>query len=164
MKMSERDLIFQHMKTVREITENAIKQIPEEAADIIPAGFNNHIRWNFGHIAYIQEKLVYGLLGEKMNVPEEYEQLFARGTKPSEWTITPPTLHDIAIVLCDQKTRIPKFLEDRLNEKLPTPFTNSGGNTFYTVGETFLFSLYHEAIHMNVIKQMYRQIKKMRAF
>jgi hypothetical protein len=45
-----------------------------------------------------------------------------------------------------------------LNEKLPTPFTNRGGITFYTVGETLLFSFYHEALHVETIKRLYRSI------
>ena len=73
--------IIQHMETVRGITEKTMKKIPEEILDIIPHGFNNNIRWNFGHIAFVQEKLVYGILGKEMNIPKEYEQLFCAGTK-----------------------------------------------------------------------------------
>jgi hypothetical protein len=152
------ELIFTHMETVRGITEQAIKKIPEEISDTIPDGFNNNIRWNFGHIAYIQEKLIFGLLEEKMNIPKEYEQLFASGTKPAEWKATPPSLEEIAIVLTEQKTRIKEFLKGRFQQQLKTPFTNRGGNIFYTVGETFLFSFYHEALHIEAIKRLKRSI------
>jgi hypothetical protein len=150
--------IIHHMETVRGITEQLIKKIPEEISDIIPNGFNNNIRWNFGHIAFVQEKLIFGLLDEEMSIPKDYEQLFGAGTKPAEWKGTPPSFAEIALILMEQKTRIKEFIPGRLNEKLPTPFTNRGGITFYTVGETLLFSFYHEALHVETIKRLYRSI------
>ncbi|MEH7390562.1 DinB family protein [Bacillus sp. JJ1503] len=151
-------IIIQHMETVRRITEQAIMRIPEEVANIIPKGFNNNIRWNFGHIAFVQEKLVFGLLGEEMNIPSNYEQLFKAGTRPADWRGTPPSLIEIADVLTEQKARIKDFIQYRMYETLPTPFTNRAGITFYTAGEAFLFSFYHEALHVETIKQLYRAI------
>ncbi|CAM3660067.1 hypothetical protein GCM10009865_02830 [Aeromicrobium ponti] len=151
-------IIFDHMETVRGITEKSIKRIPEEIADITPKGFYNHIRWNFGHIAYVQEKLVFEIMGEEMKTPMKYEQLFAAGTKPADWVDTPPSLTEISFVLTEQKSRIKEFLQGRLEEKLPRPFTNRGGITLYTAGEAFLFSFYHEALHMETIKRIYRSV------
>jgi len=146
------------METVRGITERTMKKMPEEISDLMPKGFNNTIRWNFGHIAFIQEKLVFGLLGEEMNIPKDYEGFFGSGTKPVEWKEAPPSFTEIAEVLEKQKTRIQDFLQGRLLEKLPTPFTNRGGITFYTVGEVFLFSFYHEALHIETIKRLHHSI------
>ena len=150
--------IFQHMETVRSLTEQAMKKIPEEILDIIPKGFNNNIRWNFGHIAFVQEKLVFASLGEEMNIPKEYEQLFGAGTKPGEWKVTSPTFIEIGEILSEQKSRIKDFLQGRLHENLPTPFTNRMGITFNTVGEILLFSFYHEALHIETIKRLHRSI------
>ncbi|WP_163103458.1 DinB family protein [Peribacillus alkalitolerans] len=151
--------IFQHMDTVRQITLKSIKKIPEKIADIVPNGLNNNIRWNCGHIAFVQEKLVFGSLNEEMKLPKNYEELFAGGTKPSEWNETPPSLEEIEAVLTEQSSRIKVFLPGRFHEKLPTPFTNRAGITFHTVGETFLFSFYHEALHMDTIKHIYKSIR-----
>ena len=150
--------IFQHMATVRGITEQTMKKMPEEISDLMPKGFNNTIRWNFGHIAFIQEKLVFGLLGEEMNIPKDYEKLFGARTKPADWKEAPPSFKEIAEVLAKQKTRIQDFLQGRLLEKLPTPFTNRLGITFYTVGEVFLFSFYNEALHIETIKRIHQSI------
>ncbi|WP_277585172.1 DinB family protein [Psychrobacillus antarcticus] len=151
--------IFQHMQVVRGITEKSILQIPEELADIVPTGFTNNIRWNFGHIAYIQEKLVFGVSGEKMTLPEAYEVFFSAGTKPADWIGTPPSLAEISGELIGQKQRITDYLSENLRKTLPEPFTNKAGITFHTLGETFLFSFYHEALHMETIKRVYRAIK-----
>lgn len=150
--------IFNHMETVRGITEKSIIRIPEEISDIIPEGSSNSIRWNFGHIAFVQEKLVFGISGAEMNVPMNYERLFGAGTKPADWTDTPPSFKEIASVLSEQKPRIKTFLQGRLHQKLPSPYTNRGGITFHTTGEAFLFGFYHEAMHMETIKRIYRSI------
>jgi hypothetical protein len=147
------------METVRGITKEFIQQIPEEIADIVPTGFNNSIRWNFGHIAFIQERLVFAVLGEELDVPSNYEELFSAGTKPADWKETPPSLADIFIVLTEQTSRIRESIQGNINKTLPAPFTNRLGITFHNRGETFLFSFYHEAMHMEAIKRIYRAIK-----
>lgn len=150
--------ILNHMEVVRKITEKSIDRIPEEITDIVPEGFNNNIRWNFGHIAYIQEKLVYGVLGEKMSLPKEYEEFFSAGTKPADWKGTPPSMAEISAVLTEQTARIKEFVPGRFQEKLSIPFTNRAGITFHTLGETLLFSFYHEGMHIETIKRIYRAI------
>lgn len=151
-------LIIHHMETVRKITEKTIEKMPEEIADIIPNGYNNNIRWNFGHIAFVQEKLVFGLLGEEMRLPKNYEQLFGAGTKPADWEGTPPSFTEITEILREQKTRIKNFIPGRFHEKLPAPFINRAGIKFSTVGEVFLFSLYHEGMHIETIKRLHQSI------
>ncbi|GGA30378.1 DinB family protein [Psychrobacillus lasiicapitis] len=150
--------ILHHMETVRSITMKSIETIREEIADIVPEGFNNNIRWNFGHIAFVQERLVYSVLGEKMSLPVEYENFFGPGTKPADWQGTPPTLKEICSVLVVQTERIKGFVPERFSDKLPTPFTNRMGISFHTLGETLLFSFYHEAMHMETIKRIYKNI------
>ncbi|MGJ9457308.1 DinB family protein [Oceanobacillus sp. CF4.6] len=151
--------IFHHMRKVRGITEKSIKRIPEDTSEVIPKGYNNNIKWNFGHIAYVQENLVYGVVGEESGLPIEYKELFSPGTKPADWQIAPPSLSEIASILTEQQSRVEEFLTGRLEEKLTTAFTNSRGLTFNTLGETFLFSFYHEAMHMETIKSIYRLAK-----
>ncbi|WP_156290060.1 DinB family protein [Oceanobacillus salinisoli] len=151
--------IFNYVEKVREITENSLKRIPEEYADIVPKGFNNNIRWNFGHIAFVQDKLTYSVLGEDIQVPKEFETYFRPKTKPADWEGTPPTFSEISAVLAEQKGRIRETIKGRLEEKLPTPFTNSAGVTFYTVGETLLFSCFHEGLHLESIKKIYHFAK-----
>ncbi|MGD6843314.1 DinB family protein [Bacillus infantis] len=153
-------LIFKHMETVKDITEKSLKRIPEEAADFIPDGFNNSIRWNFGHIVYIQEKIAFLLLKEKSGLPATYEELFSAGTSPRTWKQEPPSLREIAGIMADQKDRILQLMPGRLEETLPEPFTNKAGITFHTTGEAFLFSFYHEALHMEAIKKIYQIYKK----
>lgn len=151
--------IYNHLKTVRSITENSIMRIKEEFADLIPPGYNNNIRWNFGHIVYVQELLAFQLSGIKQQIPETFALYFSAGTKPANWIGTPPTIDEIKEEMQQQNERIQKIHQSRLAEKLSVPYTNKGGVTFYTVGEAVLFSTYHEALHMETIKRIHQENK-----
>ena len=83
-------IIFTHMDAIRELTVKTINETSEEKADLIPIGYNNNMRWNFGHIAFIQDRVIFHLLGEKMGVPKMYKLLFAPGTKPANWQFPAP--------------------------------------------------------------------------
>src|SRR5690625_2452759 len=148
------EMIFRYMDTIRDHTVNTINELTEETADVIPPGFNNNIRWNLGHIAFIQDRVTFKMLGEEMGVPKIYKLLFSPGTKPANWQFPTPSLTELSAELTDQKTRIREFLTGRLDEKLDKPFTNGMGLTFYTIGECLLFTFYHEALHMEVIKRI----------
>ena len=151
--------IFQTVEKVRNLTLQTLEKMPEDIADIVPDGYNNNIRWNFGHIAVVHEKLTIGALGEKINIPESFINYFAPGTKPADWKNPPPSLKEIASVLKEQNSRIKQILSGRLEEKLPVPFTTSSGMKFSTAVETLTFSLFHEGMHLETVKRIYRNLK-----
>src|SRR5690625_6185138 len=148
------EIIFRFMDTVRDHTIKKVKEIPENKADIIPRGFNNNIRWNIGHLLFVQDRLVFSLLGKPMGIPKYYKFLFAPGTKPADWQFPAPSIEDLVKELESQKDRIRGYLTGRLNEKLDEPFTSGLGLTFYTVGAALQFTFYHEGIHMEDIKRI----------
>lgn len=152
-------LIFKHMETVRGLTLKAISELTEEEADRIPEGFNNNIRWNLGHVTFIQERVTLQLFGEQMEVPKLYKLLFAPGTSPKNWQFPAPSLKELEKVMSEQTNRIQNVLSGRLDEKLDSAFTNGIGLTFETIGECLLFTLYHEAYHMHAINQIRRTFK-----
>ncbi|WP_424237694.1 DinB family protein [Bhargavaea ginsengi] len=153
------ELIFRHMQTVREMTLKCLDETPEEIAGIIPDGFRNNIHWNFGHILFIQERLALEVAGEEMELAAKYPEYFAAGTKPSDWKGEPPSLIEIREELDTQTERLQKLRAGRLDEPLPEPFTNRMGLTFRMTGETLLFSFYHEALHLETIRQMRKLIR-----
>lgn len=152
--------LFKHMETIRDLTLKVFDRIPEEVIDVVPVGFNNSIRWNLGHIAFIQEKHVYFAAGEQMALPETFEEFFKPGTKPAEWVGQPPSLEEIKEALASQPARIRTSREGQLNEALPNPYTNLMGVTFYSRAELLLFNFYHEALHTETIKRIYRAIQR----
>ena len=48
----------------------------------IPAGFNNNIIWNFGHLIVTQQVLCYKLSNLPLNIDESFVAKYGKGSKP----------------------------------------------------------------------------------
>ncbi|WP_280771927.1 DinB family protein [Salipaludibacillus daqingensis] len=148
--------VIKQLSFVRQLTTNAVKGLSEKELDNVPENFNNNVRWNLGHIYVIQEKLAFHAANEAMQLPENFERLFARGTKPNDWNEEHPSIDKLLEMLTEQPNRIQKELGNRIDEKVNEPYTTSSGLTLMTIGEFLSFSLYHEGLHFNTIKLLKR--------
>lgn len=151
--------ILKHAGIFRSLTLKLLESIPESQADIIPAGFHNNIRWNFGHIFTVQEYLVFHFATGEAKLPEGFAGWFNKGTSPADWTTTPPTLAELAGYLKEQTGRIQQTFTGRLGEKAAKPFILREGMQFETIGEIINFTLYHEGLHVGGIKGIQRAIE-----
>jgi hypothetical protein len=145
--------IFKQLQFARNQTLKALDGVSESVATRIPDNFKNHILWQAGHIYLVQERfafLVHQIDGE---LPESYMALFAPGTSPQSWSGEPPALTEVINLLEKQQQRIQEVLRDRTQEDAPKPYTTSSGLTLGTIGEFLNFTLYHEGMHFNSIKQ-----------
>ena len=154
--MSNSSFVWDTYNLVRSLTLSALNSASEEAADIIPNGFHNNIRWNMGHILVTQDFFMYG--PSCPHLPASYPALFAPGTKPANWEGDIPSLATLAAQLEEQKTRIQEEFAGRLDEKLPQPFQLGKKGTMNTVGELLTFSLFHEGMHMNTFSLLNKVI------
>lgn len=139
---------------VRNVTIEVLDSIPEEIADIIPHGFNNNIRWNFGHIYLDQYLWIYHKIKDKNPVADALHKWFGFGTKPQEWDTSPPTLTELRRLLIEQSLHIRSSFATRLDEPLTSP-TELGMST---IGEVIPRTLYHEGLHVGAIQTMKRTI------
>lgn len=150
--------IFKQLRFIRENTVGHVADMKDETSLIIPEGFNNNIKWNLGHIYVVQEKLAFQFIGEQMHLPDPFDQLFGRGTKPSDWGEEVPPIHELIVLLENQVCRMEKKLKSRTKETVKQSFTTSTGLTLLTVEEFLSYSLYHEGMHFDAIKTIKRMI------
>lgn len=134
------------------------EKITEENADIIPEGFPNSLRWQLGHILVSCEYLVFHQAGEEMKIPEGYNEMFARGTSPKDWTGQPPSVEELKKHLSEQVGRLKETFENRLDEKVQESF-QAGPYELKTVEEMIMFALFHESEHIGCIKGLKSGIK-----
>ncbi|KKI92236.1 hypothetical protein WQ54_10465 [Bacillus sp. SA1-12] len=155
------NVIFKQLRFARNCTLSDVKGINDQEALFIPAGFNNNIKWNLGHIYLIHERNAFYFIGEKMELPESFPALFAPGTKPAEWgEQQAPTVLELVQLLENQLDRIEGALESRLKEAVKQPYTTSRGLTLSTVEEFITFCLYHEGMHFDAIKMIKRMMQR----
>ncbi|MVO98350.1 DinB family protein [Paenibacillus lutrae] len=149
-------VVFKQIEFVRHLTIQAVEGISENTLVVIPEGFNNNVIWNLGHIYLVQEKFAFYFSGDPLQLPENFDRLFAKGTKPADWNEEAPKLEVLLELLADQPKRIQQTLQSRLGEPIQKPFTLGSGLTFETIGELLNFSLNHEGMHFNTIQLLKR--------
>lgn len=148
--------IWRQLEFVRAQTLKLARSIPEEKTLIVPAGFRNHMLWNLGHLALVTDKYAYSFTGRTPELPAIYQELFANGTSPLEWTSASPCFNDILTVLEEQPERVKTALSGQLAEPVQ-PYTTSSGYRIETIGQLLNFTTYHEGMHFSMIK-LYNKI------
>ncbi|MGA9289138.1 MAG: DinB family protein [Anaerobacillus sp.] len=141
--------IFQQVNLVRKATLKVMDSVTEEQADQQPEGFNNTIRWNFGHIYVVQNALIAKYGGKSIETPSRYFQLFGPGTKPADWQGDIPSLDELKQKLEEHPVRLKEVLTGQLNDEAAEAFLS-----LPTVGEILNFTLYHEGVHTGTIKAL----------
>jgi len=144
-------------KVLRQVVIGQVQAISEEQLDVQPKGFNNTIRWNVGHLVYWLDKYSTLCFDYPSSIPDQYEALFNTGTKPSSWTIAPPSKEELLQLLTMQLSRLSELTPEMLNAPLKSPYV-MGPFQFDTAGELFNFALVHEGIHLGTVSS---QLKAM---
>lgn len=145
-------------KVLRQIMIGQLQDVSESQMDIQPEGFHNTVRWNIGHMVYWLDKYSSLSFGSPSAIPAQYETLFNSGTKPSDWTVTPPSKAELLAMLSDQLSSLSDLAPEMLEQRLQAPF-EMGPFQFVTAGELFNFALIHEALHLGVISSQLKLIK-----
>jgi hypothetical protein len=153
------EMLFGQLQFVRNATLSLLKDVTEEMADIIPAGFKNNIRWHLGHVYLVQENVAVGSAGLHREIPENFKEWFQPGTSPVDWTEHPINLERLKEVLTEQPKRVTEMLAGRIDQQLKSPFQIRNGPVWTTVGEMVNFSLYHEGQHAGLIKGLKYAVK-----
>jgi len=146
-------------KVLRQILIGQLRDISEDQFDIQSKGFNNTIRWNVGHLVYWMDKYCTLSFGFPSAIPPQYEALFASGTKPSGWTIAPPSKEELTEMLMMQLSRLSELKPEMLDIDLKSPFI-MGPFQFMSTGELFNFALLHEAIHFGTISSQLKVLSR----
>jgi len=157
--MSADVVIFDQLEFVRGQTLKMVQDLTEEEARKIPEGFRNHILWNLGHIAFVQDRFAFLLSGLPTGLPEQYPGWFANGTSPLEWTGQGPDFEEVRRIAGEQPSEIRRLLTGRLNEPSIQPYTTSSGFTMDHIGSFLSFTLYHEGMHFGIIKHFKKMIQ-----
>ncbi|WP_339158587.1 DinB family protein [Paenibacillus sp. FSL W8-0186] len=145
-------------KVLRQIVIGRLQDVSESQMDIQPEGFHNTVRWNVGHMVYWLDKFASLSFSSQSAIPAQYEILFNSGTKPSNWTLAPPTKDELIAMLTEQLSRFSELTSEMLEQRLISPF-EMGPFQFVTAGELFNFALIHEALHLGVISSQLKLTK-----
>jgi len=136
------------LKTIRQTRKNFIQLIDRstvEELNQVPAGFNNNMIWNFGHIIASQQILCYKLAGLEPRIDPSYLLAYQKGTKPERFIEVRQidTLKELMLSTID-------VLEHDLKNEVFESYnvtTTSYGVTLNNTIEAVQFFPVHDAFH-----------------
>lgn len=153
MENQNKTYTLRHIRTsIFNFTEGlSLKQINE-----IPAGFNNNIIWNLGHLVATDQRILYVRSSLPSAVSNEFIGKYQKGTKP-ETFIEEEEVSEIKRLLLWSVDQ----LEEDYNKKIfvnyeewITPY----GNTISTFEEALAFLPFHEGLHRGAIMALKRHL------
>jgi hypothetical protein len=147
-----------NIKKTRNYLLEQIKDLTLEQLNKVPAGFNNNIVWNLGHLVAAQQGLCYFRAGVQPIVEAQIFDNYKPGTKPERF-------------ISESEVLAIKELMSSTLERFETDYENnlfSGYNTFTTrygvelssIDEALDFVLFHEGLHSGYIMALKRVVNK----
>ncbi|MFC4404102.1 DinB family protein [Gracilibacillus xinjiangensis] len=151
--------LFQQFTFARKATMEYVKGLKENQLEVVPAGSNNHIKWNLGHVYMVTENFAFQLTGEKADIPDHYPELFNTGTSPKDWSKKTPRIEELIVLLNKQMVRVETILADKIEQPIKEIYNTSTGLQISSVAECLSFCLYHEGMHFGAIKGINQRLQ-----
>lgn len=150
----QKELLTFQLKTVRGWIKYHLEDTDDDLMDIVPAGFNNNLHWQFGHVIANMESELVRLLGKNDDVEQRFKKYFGTGTSPDDFDDETPSTDEIKTLLDQQQKEYGGLTEESLKETLPEPFM--GMKTSYELAG---FIILHESLHAGKIQEMKRLLE-----
>src|SRR6202012_1397255 len=144
------------LKKVRAFLLEGIKDLTTEQLNKIPAGFNNNIIWNLGHLIAAQQGMCYKRANLTPHINEEFWERFRTGSKPNG-DVSADEIAEIKAMFLNKMDQ----LDADYNEHIFGGY--AAWNTRYRVEITSIdgalkFLPFHEGLHSGVINTMKRLV------
>ena len=144
--------VFEITQTSRKLLSQLIENLTLEQLNAIPAGFNNNIIWNIGHIIVVQQMLVYNLSGLPMSISADCVARYKKGTKPTE-NASEAEVEMLKELLFSTIKQTELDFGNGVFKNF-TSFTVMTGFVIKNVNDAIAFNYYHEALHTGVIMSL----------
>jgi DinB superfamily len=143
---------FNRYRKVRQLLLDTVSNLNTEQLNHIPAGFNNNIIWNIGHVIAAQQGICYRRAGKPLQIENDFFEKFKPGTKPETFLDS----HDIDLIKSLALSTIDDFENDYIQkqfEEYETWTTRFGAEiTSIDVAAEFIF--FHEGLHTGYVMAM----------
>ena len=137
---------FKVWETSRKVYLKFLDNFTIEQLNFIPEGLSNNLIWNIGHVAVVQQALVYKLSGLPMLASEELFEKYRNGSQPNSNT----PQEEIDLIKQILINSIEKTKSDFQNGifKDYKEFTTTTGFNLASVEDAITFNNYHEGTHL----------------
>lgn len=149
---------FNLIYTTRNNFISLIDSLSIEEINKIPAGFNNNIAWNFGHIIVSAQGLCYRLSGLPLSIAQSYVEKYRKGTKPEAFISRDEIDYLRSIAIPD----IQQLQKDFSNNIFTTfqPYETSFNVTLTNITDAIAMVQSHDALHYGYSLALRKAIKQ----
>ncbi len=120
-----------------------------EQLNMVPAGFNNNLLWNAGHVIATMELLTYGLAGLPLPSGEAFINRYRKGSRPEP----PCPEEDYGLIGEGLQQRVDLLVHDLEHKDFSNfrEYTTSYGVTLSSIEDALVFNNLHEAMHLGTM-------------
>lgn len=143
---------IEQLRLARMHTISRVKRVKDSKWTFQPAGFNNNILWQAGHIFVIVETFLKKSNPSYDIKKPEWIKLFDDGTTLADWPEKMPTGEEILTALREQLGWVIPFIEDKMDEEADEPVVIGDDiMTIDTMEGIIQFLSWHEGTHAGTI-------------
>lgn len=145
------DIYLNNLEVIRKNALRFVEGLTDEQLHKIPAGFNNNLIWQLGHIVSSGQGLSYRLSGLPQGIPSHYGPMFGKDSSPLKWDdpqqINIPEIKELLLSTIEQtRTDVQAGIF-----KEYTTYPTSFGVTLHSFEESLVFRNAHEGLHLGSI-------------
>jgi len=133
-----------------------VKELNIEQLNKVPAGFNNNIIWNLGHLVAAQQGICYVRTGVKPHVAEDFIDRYKKGSKPERF-LNEEELKKIKELFFSSLDILKQDYESGLWTGYDS-WTTSYGVELNSIEDAIQFLNFHEGLHSGYILALKRVI------
>ena len=135
-----------------------LKEFTLEQLNEVPAGFNNNILWNLGHMVAAQQGICYSRMGLPRMVDDEFFMAYKPDTKPEKF-IDAAGFEKIKELMFSTLDKLETDLQNNIFASYPT-WTTRYGFEITNINEAVHFLPFHEGLHIGYIMSLRKLVRK----
>lgn len=145
------------IRKTREYLLKLVEGLTLEQLNTVPAGFNNNIIWNLGHLVATQQGVCYRRAGYDLKINEAFFELYKPGSKP-ERHASQEEFDEIKTLFFSTIDLLEADIKDnQLSNYIP--WTTRYDVLINNIDEALTFLPYHEGLHMGYVMALKRAVR-----
>lgn len=141
--------LIETIKNPRVLLLKLIQDLSTEQFNEVPAGFNNNIIWNLGHMISAQQGLCYKRSGLDIKTDQQLFLAYRPETKPEEF-VDSAGVDEIKSLLLSTIDKLDADYSNNLFTSFGT-FTTRYGIELSNIDDVLRFLPFHEGLHIGCI-------------
>ena len=145
---------FEFLRQTRRNHLSVIELLNNEQLNTIPAGFNNNLIWNLGHVLVTQQLLCYKLSGNRLRIDTNLVDKYRKGSQP-EGPVSDAEIEQLKEYMLQTVDQMESDYQAGWFQEYQD-YSTSYGVKLRSITDAMTFNLAHEAMHLGTMMALRR--------